>query len=188
MFMDIRYVMGNGMEAWGQEMGHGFGLDHSRLDGSDVDYQDPWDVMSTANAYFDVDPNYGHRGPGLNAWNMRGRKWLDESRIWKHGPGSPFAKNVVIRPLHRRDLSGDLGLELPGIGVGGPYLLEYRTRADWDSAIPRRRRSTIPAFIPSSWWKHSRRSSAGISVRCSPTPPNWRRIREFACNAVTSSP
>src|SRR5438128_1316499 len=26
----------------GQEMGHGFGLDHSRLEGSDIDYRDRW--------------------------------------------------------------------------------------------------------------------------------------------------
>lgn len=137
VFMDIRYVMGNGMEAWGQEMGHAFGLDHSRVDGSDVDYQDPWDVMSTANAYSGADPNYGLRGPGLNAWNMRGRKWLDESRIWRHGAASPFSNSIVIRPLHRRDLSGYLGLELPGMSVDGrPFLLEFRTRAGWDIGIP----------------------------------------------------
>ena len=30
----------------GEEMGHVYGLMHSRVDGSDVDYQDPWDGMS----------------------------------------------------------------------------------------------------------------------------------------------
>src|SRR3954464_5916144 len=28
-------------------MGHGYGLDHARVDGSEADYPDPWDVMST---------------------------------------------------------------------------------------------------------------------------------------------
>ena len=30
----------------GQEMGHGYGLNHSRREGSTVDYTDPFDVMS----------------------------------------------------------------------------------------------------------------------------------------------
>ena len=30
----------------GEEMGHVYGLMHSRVDGSDADYQDPWDGMS----------------------------------------------------------------------------------------------------------------------------------------------
>lgn len=29
-----------------EEMGHVYGLNHSRIDGSDVDYTDPWDGMS----------------------------------------------------------------------------------------------------------------------------------------------
>lgn len=32
----------------GQEMGHGYGLDHSRLEGLSDDYRDPWDIMSTS--------------------------------------------------------------------------------------------------------------------------------------------
>lgn len=35
----------------GQEMGHGYGLAHARKDASEDDYEDPWDVMSTANAH-----------------------------------------------------------------------------------------------------------------------------------------
>ena len=31
----------------GQEMSHGYGLDHSRADGSQTDYMDIWDIMST---------------------------------------------------------------------------------------------------------------------------------------------
>jgi hypothetical protein len=32
-------------------MGHAFGLERSRQQGSTVDYLDPWDVMSTLNAW-----------------------------------------------------------------------------------------------------------------------------------------
>jgi hypothetical protein len=138
VFSDIRYVRTNGMESWGQEMGHAFGLDHSRREGSDVDYQDPWDIMSTGAAYaWTPDPNYGRRGIGLNAWNMKSRQWLDEGRIWKPaGPFVSFRESVTLRPLHRRDLPGYLGAEVPGIGGDSPYLIEYRVPEAWDANIP----------------------------------------------------
>jgi len=113
----------------GQEMGHGYGLDHSRQDGSMADYMDPWDVMSTDNTPFEQ-PNaeYGSVGPGLNAWNMRSRGWLDESRVWKSG-NSGFNTTVQLRPLHRRDLSGYLAAEF------GEYLVEYRKKERWDAGF-----------------------------------------------------
>jgi len=54
-------------------MGHVYGLNHSRVDGSDVDYQDPWDIMSAADVYSAPDPGdeFTLIGPGLNAANMR---------------------------------------------------------------------------------------------------------------------
>jgi hypothetical protein len=116
----------------GQEMGHGYGLDHARRDGSTDDYQDPWDVMSTANAYEAPNSEYAWVGPGLNAWNMRSRGWLDESRVWTSStPG--FDATIQLRPLHRRDLPGVLAAEL------GDYLVEYRQQERWDAAIPRSR-------------------------------------------------
>jgi hypothetical protein len=115
----------------GQEMGHGYGLDHSRFDGSNDDYQDMWDVMSTMNAYTAAHPNYTRMGPGLNAANMRGRNWLDETRVWSDNASS-FDKTIVLRPLHRRDLTGWLAADLPG-----GYLAEFRMKEGWDAAIPR---------------------------------------------------
>jgi len=114
----------------GQEMGHGYGLDHARAQGSSDDYRDPWDVMSTA-AYPSMEANnteFTKVGPGLNAWNMRGRGWLDESRVWQ-APGSSWNGSVQLRPLHRRDLPGSLALEL------GEYLVEFRVPQRWDAAI-----------------------------------------------------
>jgi hypothetical protein len=117
----------------GQEMGHGYGLDHARREGSTDDYQDPWDVMSTAAwPWMEADNgDYTKVGPGLNAWNMRGRGWLDESRVWAGDSSTAWDVSVQLRPLHRHDLPGTLAAEL------GPYLIEFRVPEKWDAAIPR---------------------------------------------------
>jgi hypothetical protein len=134
--MDYRWVRNNGMQSWGQEMLHGFGLQHSRLDGSLFDYRDPLDVMSTRNAYSGGDPEYGQRGPGLNAWNMRSHGWLDESRVY-HPPSGEFEQTIELKPLHRRDLPGFLAAELGMVQNGFPsYLIEYRKKEGWDSGLP----------------------------------------------------
>src|SRR5712691_5187210 len=55
----------------GQEMGHGYGLDHSRTEGSAVDYTDRWDIMSTYDSVFmSAHPTYGLVGPLLNVANL----------------------------------------------------------------------------------------------------------------------
>jgi hypothetical protein len=111
----------------GQEMGHVYGLKHSRLDGSDVDYRDRWDTMSTANAWETADQRWVHVGPGLNAANMYGRGWLDLGRTVVVNNS---VQTVHLRPLHRRDLPGALAL------LVGDYFVEYRARARWDASIP----------------------------------------------------
>jgi hypothetical protein len=123
----------------GQEMGHFYGLDHSRADtvpvcqvlGSDIDYRDFWDVMSTAGcAHSAPHPRYGFVGPGLNAANMASQGWLDESRVWTTSNPS-FDLVVTLRPLHRRDLPGFLAARL------GKYLVEFRSKEGWDANITR---------------------------------------------------
>jgi hypothetical protein len=116
----------------GQEMGHGYGLDHARQEGSDADYMDPWDVMSVYDSTFMLaHSEWGTIGPGLNAQCMRSRGWLDESRVWK-SPGRAFNTTIQLRPLHRHDLPGLLAAELPG-----GLLVEYRPKDRWDAQFPR---------------------------------------------------
>jgi hypothetical protein len=119
-----------------QEMGHGYGLAHSRVDGSEDDYRDPWDAMSTWNSCFMAPhPDYTRIGPGLNAANMRGRGWLDETRVWRGAVAllsTTFKTTIVLRPLHRKNDAGWLAAELPG-----GYLVEFRLKELWDAAIPR---------------------------------------------------
>jgi hypothetical protein len=114
-----------------QEMGHGFGLDHSRKKGSDEDYQDFWDSMSTwGDCFVAPNPDYKAVGPGLNAWNMRGRNWLNESRVWKAGDDS-INDEIELRPIHQENLSGYLCAEIDD------FLIEFRTKEKWDAAIPK---------------------------------------------------
>jgi hypothetical protein len=143
VFSDWRYVRGNGIQSYGQEMGHAYGLNHSRHDGSTEDYQDPWDVMSTFNAYSAADINYEWRGPGLNACNMRAVGWLDKTRVWRGPPTSRYDEEIQLRPLHRYDLPGFLAAEIPPYGgATGGYLVEFRARDRWDQGISLARQSS----------------------------------------------
>jgi hypothetical protein len=127
----------------GQEMGHGYGLDHARVQGneildgrSDPDYQDPWDLMSTPvwgnmMAPYPDWTHYKKVGPGLNAWNMRSRRWLNEARVWSPmDPNVRWEETVALRPLHQPNGSDWLAADL------GPYLVEMRVPERWDAAIP----------------------------------------------------
>jgi len=113
-----------------QEMGHGYGLDHSRIDGSEDDYRDRWDVMSTWDSCFmQSHPDYVLIGPGMNAANMAGRGWLDETRVWS-STNFRIDATIQLRPLHRRDLPGYLAARL------GDFTIEFRKKDGWDAAIP----------------------------------------------------
>jgi hypothetical protein len=116
----------------GQEMGHPYGLDHSRRAGSLADYQDSWDIMSTLNSCHMVPGGpYGVFGPGLNAANMRGRGWLDRSRVLSLDSGKGMLpRTVQLRPLHARELPGYLALEIDD------YIIEFRDKRGWDVGIP----------------------------------------------------
>ncbi|WP_073502918.1 hypothetical protein [Actinacidiphila paucisporea] len=122
----------------GQEMGHRYGLIHSRIEGSTQPYMDPWDVMSAANTYMAPHPYYTERdrrgsllftiGPGLNAANMWGRGWGDQSRVWAPEE-DVYRYTVQLRPLHRHDLPGYL------MALAGGYFVEFRVPEAWDAAI-----------------------------------------------------
>jgi len=131
----------------GQEMGHGYGLHHSRSDllpkDDKNDYEDAWDIMSTARAHMGGHPVYGGGsiGPGLNAANMDSLKlklpespveqtWLDSSRVRKITSGVEI---VDLRPLHRHDLSGDLAVNITS--PADNYYVEFRMNEGWDAGF-----------------------------------------------------
>lgn len=114
----------------GQEMGHGYGSDHSGLDGSTDEYGDPWDTMSTRSPYSASNADYSRIGPGLNACNMRLRGWLNEDRVVVISPDAPVKRAVVLGPLH------DSGPQAAALDAAG-FLIEFRLKDRWDAGIPR---------------------------------------------------
>jgi hypothetical protein len=107
---------------------HGLGaMEHARRDGSDVDYADPYDVMSLfGDAKNGVDPTNPNLpvGPGLNAAFMKRLGWLDATRKAPSG-----MSQVKLRPLHRRDLPGSL------YSLVGNRYVEYRASQRWDNGF-----------------------------------------------------
>jgi hypothetical protein len=89
--------------------------------------------MSAANVFYGLDDDFGRRGPGLNAANMRYLGWLDSNRVWR-SPQPYFDTVIQLRPLHRRDLPGLLAAELPPSGTG--LTVEFRSRDGWDGGNP----------------------------------------------------
>jgi len=114
----------------GQEMSHGYGSDHSSLDGSPLEYGDPWDTMSTWSPYSAGNSDYDRIGPGLNACNMRLRGWLNEGRVVVIPREEPLTREVVIGPLH------DRGIQAAALDING-FLVEFRMQDRWDAGIPR---------------------------------------------------
>jgi hypothetical protein len=114
----------------GQEMGHGYGSDHSGLDGSTAEYGDPWDTMSTWSPYSAPNADFSRIGPGLNASNMRLRGWLNEDRVIAISHDAPVSRDIVLGPLH------DRGLQAAALDVAG-FLVELRVNDRWDAGIPR---------------------------------------------------
>ena len=114
----------------GQEMGHGYGSDHSGLDGSTAEYGDPWDTMSTWSPFSAGNADYSRIGPGLNAVNMRLRGWLNEDRVVVVPRTDTVTRDVVLGPLH------DRGLSAAALDIAG-FLVEFRMNDRWDAGIPR---------------------------------------------------
>jgi hypothetical protein len=119
--------LGTGPAILAQEVGHGYGLDHSMADGVVQQYQDQWDVMSALNAARTPNPSFGEIGPGLNAANMDARGWLDPERVWRRTGW--FDEQVQLRPHHRRDLPGYL------VARVGSFYVEFRMNEAWDAGI-----------------------------------------------------
>ncbi len=117
----------------GQEMGHGYGLSHSR-DSQGNPYQDGWDIMSTGGIHPPFTASSVPSGPGLNAAYRHMLGWIPPGRIW---PQTPYTHIVRLAGLETSAGSGHLMAPV-WIGITNDYYsVEFRRRLFWDRNIPR---------------------------------------------------
>jgi hypothetical protein len=116
-----------------QEMGHNYGLEHSRSAQGPFEsgeYGDPFDIMSGPNCQ-GFYGRYGLIGPGLSSANMRAVGWLDESRVLRlNKETDQFPVTVELRPLYARELSGHLAVAIDDT------IITLRDPVGWDAGLP----------------------------------------------------
>jgi hypothetical protein len=133
------------------EMGHGYGLVHSRLIPA-VDYGDRWCVMGSGWTF--DDPSFGSAGSGLCSPALNYLGWVPSTRRWSDSaPGAHGT--VVLAPLGLADKSQ---LLMASVVAGDrTYTVEFRDPTSvWDRGIPRpavmihelRPSDTTPYLIP----------------------------------------
>ena len=89
----------------GQEMGHGYGLNHSKRDGSEEEYQDIWDVMSNLSAMTASHTAYDLIGPPpgftICDYDLGTQVGVFEHRGMSIGPGLNAALWIISAPMER---------------------------------------------------------------------------------------
>ena len=129
------------------EMGHLFGLNHSRkLSTSTTDYCDLYDIMSAACVYT-FDGSYNPPGgPGLTTIYQARDGWLAPDRQLFFDNESCNTRTVTLAPLSRPQANGYLAVWIPAtLSFSTPggnstttdyYNLEFRHQSGWDRGIP----------------------------------------------------
>lgn len=136
------------------EMGHAFGLPHSRGNGTST-YSSFWDIMSWPQCSLPPDPNFGCPGPGTIAYHKRMLGWLTEPRVVTVAPGETATVGLEGLSLPR---SGPVMVSVPISGsLNYAYTVEARVAAGYDANLPGEaviihevdtyRRPTCPARI-----------------------------------------
>ncbi len=116
----------------GHESGHALGLDHSWysppqiLGLPEVEYGDPWDIMSEGYGF--SDSPYPPAGPGAIAPNLDYLGWLASKRM---------STDVGTIQLHALNDSGSNLVAAKVTRAESIYYAEYRQPTAWDRGIPR---------------------------------------------------
>jgi hypothetical protein len=139
-----RVVLGYDKKDWSptfnlHELGHGFDLNHSWSARPDVEYGDPWDIMS-AMRVFTVPDKFGQAtGPGMNACNLQRLGCIGDNRIW-HPKNKTGTETFTLAALNRPEANGYLMASIPpaaGSASKTSYVIEFRQKKGWDAGIAR---------------------------------------------------
>jgi hypothetical protein len=129
------------------EVGHGIGLNHSFSDDPTYrnadwaaigEYDDPWDVMSWANAFRVPTARFGDGPVGLNGFHVDRSGWLPRSRIHTFGSDGVRSTTMTLAALNHPEASGHLVIRVPFDpgDLNRYYTVEFRRQDGWDGGIP----------------------------------------------------
>jgi hypothetical protein len=118
------------------ETGHCYGLAHSWSANPDVEYGDPWDIMSAMRVRAFDNKDYPPAGPGLNAPTLYKLGWLADDRVFTFRPAPGGASQTIqLVALNRPEISGYLMARV--LTPNHVYTVEFRQPMGWDSGIGR---------------------------------------------------
>jgi M6 family metalloprotease-like protein len=117
------------------EMGHAYGLDHSWSRLPDIEYGDPYDIMSALNVHSFVPslPLFGQSGPGLTGVYRESLGWVPPARVFSTSLALGTAITVTLTPLDQPNGSGYLLAKIFAFGTTDRYYtVELRRATRWD--------------------------------------------------------
>jgi hypothetical protein len=129
-----------------QEVGHGLGLSHSTDNSAPtLDYQDPFDMMSTFAARQFANPNYPAElgesgptvgaGPGMNIPNLLTLGVFPEDRLAVFEVGNGVTE-FTIAALSHPEVDAPLGIKIVSPDVPDDSIIfEYRESNGWDQGL-----------------------------------------------------
>jgi hypothetical protein len=136
-FLGVNHELG----AFGHEISHGFGLDHSHSDNSSRpnagEYGDPYDGMSYIGVLGRATTNFGNGGPGFNAFHLDRMGWLGRSEVRVFGADGVASATVTLTALYRSGFGGTRLVRIPydPADLNRYFTVELRMATGWDSGF-----------------------------------------------------
>jgi hypothetical protein len=173
----VLVINGSAMQGTFQahETGHCLGLAHSWSANPDVEYGDPWDIMSAARVKSFDNHAFGAAGPGLNAPTLYKLGWLPQERVVTFtttAGQSAASRQIVLTPLNRPSAAGYLMARI--LSPNHAYTVEFRQPTDWDGGI--RRKGVLIHELRSNYtmgqpyWAHCAKCRGLFYAGTSPCP------------------
>jgi hypothetical protein len=132
--------------AFGHEVSHGFGYEHSFADRPDPassapfsfgEYGDPFDIMSWANTFGTAPGRFGSTGPNFNAYHLDRMGWLARGEVVNFGANGNSSTTYTLTPLYAPGQGGTRAVRVPfdPSDMYRYYSIELRQPTRWDAGI-----------------------------------------------------